>query len=136
MRWIGQRELEELVHAGDAVKIYVRHHGKPRQLIGAKLCRSVQALGQASTTISKSEMLLNAAAKIFPGTRSRTANLPEWRRQAHLNPRTNRVEEEDGIERTETKVGLWPLIGDDKAVRVGPSVDVTAIYTALELIQK
>src|SRR4051812_32301113 len=96
MRWIGQRELEELVASGDAVKVYVRHHGKPRQLIGAKLCRAVQALGQTSTTISKSEMLLNAAAKIFPGTKSRTANMTEWRRQAHLNPRTNRVEEEDG----------------------------------------
>ena len=136
MRWIGQRELEDLVASGDAVKVYVRHHGKARQLIGAKLCRAVQALRQTSTAISKSEMLLNAAAKIFPGTQSRTANLPESRRQRHLNRHTNRVEEEDQIERTETKVGLWPLIGDDKAVRVGPSVDVTAIYTALDMIQK
>lgn len=136
MRWIGQRELEELVASGEAVKIYVRHHGKPRQLIGAKLCRATQAPSKGSASISKSEMLLNAAAKIFPGTKSRTANMTEWRRQSHLNPRTNRVEEEDGIERTETKVGLWPLIGDIKAVRVGPSVDVTAIYTALDIIQK
>jgi hypothetical protein len=130
IRHIGHGELCELVDAGEAVNIYV---GK--QLIGAKLC-AVQAHGQASTTISKSEMLLNAAAKIFPGTKSRTANLTEWRRQTHLNPHTNRVEEEDSIERTETKVGLWPLIGDKKAVRVGPSVDVTAIYTALDIIQK
>ena len=136
MRWIDQRELDALVTAGDAVKVFVRQAGKPRQLIGAKLCRAMQAMGPTSTAISKGEILLNAAAKVFPGTRSRTANLSESQRRAHLNPRTNRVEEEDHVERTETKVGLWPLIGDNRAIRVGPTTEAEAIRTAALLALK
>jgi hypothetical protein len=135
MRYIGVRELEELVAGGDAVKIYVRQHGKARQLIGAKLLKAVSPVQSGAPTIKKSEMELNAAAKIFPGTQSRTAGLNEYQRISHVNPKTNRVEEEDFIERTEAKVGLWPLVGDDKAIRVGPSMDTTAIYTALGLLR-
>jgi hypothetical protein len=136
MRYIGFCELEELIAGGDATPIYVRQHGKARQLIGARLtARASQAVKTSNTVIMKSEMERNAAAKLFPGNRSRTAGLPEFKRIAHVNPRTNRVEEEDFTEKAETKVGIWPLIGDKLAIRVGPSVDVTAIYTALDILR-
>jgi hypothetical protein len=63
IRHIGHGELRELVDAGEAVNIYVRQHDKPRQLIGAKLCRAVQTPNPGAPVISKSEMELNAAAK-------------------------------------------------------------------------
>lgn len=137
MRYVPLGELNDLVNCGEATKIYERQHGKPRQLIGARLtARASQAVKPSAPMIMKSEMERNAAAKLFPGNRSRTAGMPEFRRLTHVNPRTNRVEEEDFTERTEAKVGLWPLVGDDKAIRVGPSVDVTAIYTALDLMEQ
>jgi hypothetical protein len=136
MRYIGLRELEELVDSGEAVNIYVRQHGKARKLIGAKLCRAVQPVNPGAPVISKSEMEMNAASKVFHGNRSRTAGMPEYRRLSNVNRHTNRVEEEDHSERTQAKVTLWPLVGDDKAIRVGPTVDVTAIETAIDLIEQ
>jgi hypothetical protein len=137
MRYIPMGEMHGLFDCGDATPIYARQHGKARQLIGARLtARASQAVKTSNTMIMKSEMERNAAAKIFPGNRSRTAGLPEFKRMTRVNPRTNRVEEEDSTERTEAKVGLWPMVGDDKAIRVGPSVDVTAIYTAIDLLEQ
>jgi hypothetical protein len=137
MRYVPAGELHGLIECGDATPIYVRQHGKARQLIGARLtARASQAVDVSHTLISKGEMEVNAAAKLFPGNRSRTAGMPEYRRLNHVNPRTNRVEEVDFTEKAEAKVGIWPLVGDDKAIRVGPSVDVTAIYTALDLLEQ
>jgi hypothetical protein len=136
IRHIAKGELDELVDAGEAVNLYVREHGKQRQLIGAKLCRAVQTPNPGAPVISKSEMELNAAAKTFPGNQSRTAGMPEYRRLAHVNRKTNRVEEEDHSERTQAKVTLWPLIGDERAIRVGPTADAKAIELAKDLAQQ
>jgi hypothetical protein len=136
MRYIGLRELEELVDAGEAVNIYVRQHGKARKLIGAKLCRAVQPVNPGAPVISKSEMEMNAAGKVFDGNRSRTAGMPEYRRLQHVNRRTNRVEEEDYSELAQSKVTLWPLEGDDRAIRVGPTANAKAIELAKDLAQQ
>ncbi|HEV7675861.1 MAG TPA: hypothetical protein VGQ12_15120 [Candidatus Angelobacter sp.] len=137
MRYVSMGEMYELFDSGDANPVYARQHGKARQLIGARLTATAsQIMGTGKTVISKGEMEVNAAAKLFPGNRSRTAGMPEYRRLSHVNPRTNRVEEVDFTEKAEAKVGIWPLVGDDKAIRVGPSVDVTAIYTALDLLEQ
>jgi hypothetical protein len=69
-------------------------------------------------TITFSECNANAFAKTnFEGAHSRTASMPEVKKQERLL--MGRASE-DFIERAEAKVALWPFIGDDKAVRVGP----------------
>jgi hypothetical protein len=65
--------------------------------------------------------------------RSRTARLSEMDKNLRI---AQGLPAEDFIEKAELKVDIWPLIGDDKSVRVGPSVDVTAIYTALDLVDQ
>jgi hypothetical protein len=137
MRYICKTELEDMVNDGDAVRIYARQHGKPRELVGAKLtARASHAVETSRTVITKREMEVNAAAQAFPGNQSRTAGMEEYRRLKNLNRHTNRVEEEDPAERATAKVTLWPLEGDDKAIRVGPTADVNAIRLAQELVMQ
>jgi hypothetical protein len=133
MRYICKTELEDMVNDGDAVRIYARQHGKPRELVGAKLtARASEAAETSSTAISKREMEVNAAAQAFLGNQSRTAGMAEERRLENINRHTNRVEEEDFIERGETKVAIWQLTGDTKAPRVGARPDTESLYLAAE----
>ncbi|HLJ25328.1 MAG TPA: hypothetical protein VKY85_01310 [Candidatus Angelobacter sp.] len=78
------------------------------------------AFQRTAPTIKMSEMEAAAGAQAFPDSGSRTLWLTEARKRELLHKKKIR-KAEDFVERSLAKVKLWPLIGDNKAVRVGPA---------------
>jgi hypothetical protein len=125
------REAFELQAAASARILERKEHGKPRVIYGAQLLVAVTAGTGGTPSISKSEIHANAMAKTtLSGAQSRTSGMFEHSRVANRNPRTLRIEEEDFVERVETKVATWPLIGDIKAPLVRPRADLESLHLA------
>lgn len=130
MRWITAYQGDGLVEEGRAVRLFKpRQHGKPRELLGYKLVPEPGTPRCSAPSITASEMKVNAGL----AGHSRTAGLREFQRRYSVNPRTTRVEEEDFIERTQSKVTIWPLAADSKAPLVTRKPDVETLRLAADL---
>lgn len=128
------REIEELCDKGQAVKVWKLQRGKADIVVGARLVVVVKAPIPGAATITKGEVEVNAFAKInLAGGHSRTARLTERQRRGHINPRTHAVEEEDFVERAETKVTLWNACGDDRAAKAVSRTDLQTLQSYIEL---
>jgi hypothetical protein len=123
VRRVTWREAAHLRDVDEKIRIFCRHCHKESQsarctnlgghhMIGQFRDKLPESTSITSSVITQSEVYANAG--LFG--ESHTAGLTEPERMIReLKGRTA----EDFIDQAQTKVRLWPLIGDTKAVRAG-----------------
>lgn len=119
-RRIGFERGEKMVSSGAAIHV----NDEMGNHIGYKLRSAeesrnpvVKISGATSLTITRFESMANAGLC----GRSVTATMTEEQKLARVHPLTNKLlAPEDEIELAHAKVRLYPMIGDQRAVRVSP----------------
>lgn len=101
MRWITPLEVEQMAHTTEAA-FELRPDG-PRQigiqLIGPKVCQEAKHNDACCLTDSDAQANVGITNG-EPGTPARRST----------------------VARSQIRVAFWPIVGDDRAVRVGPRV--------------
>ena len=118
VRNISYRDALKLIEAGQA-RIFHRRDASGRVLDKLDRVQLMQLQTEqrgATATISVKEVYANAG--LMGASRTADATDEQLRERAALGRSL-----EDFVERAQTKVALWPLIGDTKAPRIGPRAE-------------